>query len=86
LERTHPTYLSLPEQWEEQVQAIQSLTVGQAFIRLPDDRVKRVRTPQLPRIQPDLAALEGDQSRIPHDLVSALSPSRGSPRASSTFF
>jgi hypothetical protein len=56
--RTHPTYLSLPEQWEKQVQAIQSLTVGQAFIRLPDDRVQRVKTPQLPRIQPDQAALE----------------------------
>jgi TraM recognition site of TraD and TraG len=56
-ERTHPTYLSLPEQWEKQVQALQTLKVGQAFIRLPDDRLKRVQTPTLPRIKPGLAVL-----------------------------
>jgi hypothetical protein len=49
-ERSHPSYLSLPEQWEKQVQAIQSLGVGQAFIRLPDDSVHTVRTASLPAI------------------------------------
>src|SRR5512146_2390191 len=39
VERTHPTYFSLGEQWEAHVQAIQALKTGQAFLRLPDDRV-----------------------------------------------
>src|SRR4051794_4995264 len=46
-ERSHPSYLSLPEQWEKQVQAIQRLGVGQAFIRLPDDSVHTVHTKAL---------------------------------------
>src|SRR5215218_6450783 len=49
-ERSHPSYLSLPEQWEKQVQAIQRLSVGQAFIRLPDDSVHTVRTATLPPV------------------------------------
>jgi len=51
IERTHPTYLSLPEQWERQVQAIQRLRTGEAVIRLADDSVHKVRTPPLPAIQ-----------------------------------
>src|SRR3954451_606472 len=47
-ERSHPSYLSLPEQWEHQVQAIQRLGVGEAFIRLMDDSVHKLRTPTLP--------------------------------------
>ncbi len=50
VERTHPTYLSLPEQWERQVQAIQRLKVGEAFIRLADDSVHKVTTPALPTL------------------------------------
>ncbi|MGW8600794.1 type IV secretory system conjugative DNA transfer family protein [Streptomyces sp. NPDC055893] len=46
--RTHPSYYPLPEQWEHQTQEIQQLDVGEAFIRLPDDRLQRVRTPLLP--------------------------------------
>lgn len=46
-ERTHPAYLSLPEQWEHHVQAIQRLKVGEAFIRLPDDSIHKVRTTAL---------------------------------------
>jgi hypothetical protein len=46
-ERSHPSYLSLPEQWEKQIQAIQRLGVGQAFIRLPDDSVHTVHTASL---------------------------------------
>src|SRR5512144_2028634 len=48
--RTHPTFFPLLEQWERHTQAIQTLKVGQAFIRLPDDSVHRVHTPTLPRI------------------------------------
>jgi hypothetical protein len=47
-ERSHPTYMSLPEQWEKQVQAIQRLRIGEAFVRLADDSVHRVRTRTLP--------------------------------------
>jgi hypothetical protein len=55
--RTHPTFYPLPEQWEHQTQEIQQLDVGEAFIRLPDDRLQRVRTPRLPEL-----------SAIPHAL------------------
>src|SRR5512135_2566424 len=50
VERTHPTFFPLLEQWERHTQAIQTLRTGQAFIRLPDDSVHRVHTPTLPRI------------------------------------
>lgn len=49
-ERTHPTYYALQEQWERQVQSIQQLRVGQAFIRLPNDEVRKVTTPTLPNL------------------------------------
>jgi hypothetical protein len=49
-ERSHPAYMSLPEQWEKQVQAIQRLKVGEAFVRLADDSIHKVRTRTLPRI------------------------------------
>src|SRR5512135_3539121 len=49
-ERTHPTYLSLNEQWEKQVQALQHLRTGQAIIRLPDDSVHKITTRTLPRV------------------------------------
>jgi hypothetical protein len=42
--------MSLPEQWEKQVQAIQRLKVGEAFVRLADDTVHKIRTRTLPRI------------------------------------
>jgi Type IV secretion-system coupling protein DNA-binding domain len=49
-ERSHPAYLTLPEQWEKQVQAIQRLGIGHAFIRLPDDSVHTVKTASLPAV------------------------------------
>src|SRR5215217_8374035 len=49
-ERSHPTYMSLPEQWEKQVQAIQRLRVGEAFVRLADDSVHKLWTRTLPGI------------------------------------
>src|SRR5512144_1572236 len=50
VERTHPTFFPLLEQWEQHAQAIQTLGVGEAFIRLPDDSVRRVKTPTLPAV------------------------------------
>ncbi|MEE4595776.1 DUF87 domain-containing protein [Streptomyces sp. DSM 41524] len=47
--RTHPAYYALQEQWERIVQSIQQLGVGEAYIRLPDDRVKKLKTPRLPQ-------------------------------------
>src|SRR4051794_30443371 len=49
-ERSHPAYLTFPEQWEKQIQAIQRLGIGQAFIRLPDDSVHTVHTISLPPV------------------------------------
>src|SRR5215212_1648488 len=49
-ERSHPAYMSLAEQWEKQVQAIQRLGIGQALIRLPDDSVHTLRTESLPKV------------------------------------
>jgi hypothetical protein len=57
-ERSHPAYLSLPEQWEKQVQAIQRLGIGQAFIRLPDDSVHTVKTAALPQVTVPKEAVE----------------------------
>jgi hypothetical protein len=50
VERTHPTFFPLLEQWEQHAQAIQTLRVGEAFVRLPNDSVRRVRTPTLPSV------------------------------------
>src|SRR3954453_10403673 len=36
-ERTHPTFFPLMEQWETQVQEIQTLTTGEALVRMPTD-------------------------------------------------
>ncbi|MGW2954820.1 type IV secretory system conjugative DNA transfer family protein [Streptomyces eurythermus] len=60
-ERTHPAYYPLQEQWERHVQSIQQLRVGEAYIRLPDDQVHKVRTPRLPELDVfprDLAEVE----------------------------
>src|SRR5512147_2143247 len=48
--RTHPTYLSLNEQWEKQVQALQRLRTGQAVLRLSDDSVHTICTRTLPAV------------------------------------
>jgi hypothetical protein len=56
-ERTHPAYSSLAEQWERQVQAIQRLGIGEAFIRLADDSVHQVRTSTLPPLGSGLEQL-----------------------------
>src|SRR5512142_1571702 len=59
VERTHPTFFPLLEQWERHTQAIQTLKVGQAFLRLPDDSVHRVTTPTLPAVTVSSEQLTG---------------------------
>src|SRR4051794_13600433 len=49
-ERSHPAYLPLQEQWEKQIQDIQRLRIGEAFVRLADDSVHKVRTRTLPSV------------------------------------
>ncbi|MFG3228234.1 type IV secretory system conjugative DNA transfer family protein [Kitasatospora sp. NPDC048194] len=62
-ERTHPAYRPLQEQWERQVQWVQQLHTGQAYVRLPDDTVQKVRTPTLPHLDvnpAEVTAVEDD--------------------------
>src|SRR4051812_18769355 len=56
-ERSHPAYSSLPEQWEKQIQDIQRLRIGEAFVRLSDDSIHKVRTRTLPRVAASAARL-----------------------------
>lgn len=56
--RTHPTYFPLIEQWERYIQQIQFLRQGHAFVRLPNDSVRRIRTRKLPRLQVSRGELE----------------------------
>ncbi|MCX4956879.1 hypothetical protein [Streptomyces virginiae] len=61
-DRTHPAYYPLQAQWERQVQSIQQLRVGEAFVRLPSDEVRKVKTPTLPHlIEPPHALAEVEQ-------------------------
>lgn len=46
--RTHPSYAPLQEQWERIIQEIQYLKTGHAFVRLPNDTVKKIKTNKLP--------------------------------------
>jgi hypothetical protein len=62
-ERTHPSYFSLPEQWEYHVQQIQNLGVGEAIIRLMDDSVHKLKIPRLPPLtvsKPQLQAVRDE--------------------------
>src|SRR4051794_33990630 len=79
-ERTHPSYLSLPEQWEHQVQAIQRLGIGEAFIRLMDDSVHKLRTPTLPPLTVTRPQLQPVRDRyLAKYFVPAVVPSPQSP-------
>jgi Type IV secretion-system coupling protein DNA-binding domain len=94
-ERTHPSYLSLAEQWEYYVQQIQHLRVGEAFFRLMDDSVHKLRTQQLPALKVASRQLRGvrqkylDQyfssaqtSPLPRSVVSPGLPLTRRPRIS----
>ncbi|MEU1286692.1 DUF87 domain-containing protein [Kitasatospora sp. NPDC005856] len=65
-ERTHPTYYPLQEQWERQVQSVQQLQVGEAYIRLPNDQVRKVRTPTLPGLNVSPATVAGVEDYYLH--------------------
>src|SRR3954452_20118145 len=56
-ERSHPAYLPLQEQWEKQIQDIQRLRIGEAFVRLADDSVHMIRTRTLPQVAASAARL-----------------------------
>jgi len=56
--RTHPAYFPLQEQWEKYIQEIQFLEVGHAFVRLPNDSVRKIHTPTLPTLRIPKGALE----------------------------
>src|SRR4051794_10313315 len=62
-ERSHPSYLSLNEQWEKQIQAIQRLKIGEAFVRLSDDSVHKVKTRTLPTIARSVGRIVQDVRR-----------------------
>lgn len=50
VDRTHPTFMPLAEQWEKGVQALQRLKTGEAYVRLADDSVHKIHTPKLPKV------------------------------------
>src|SRR5512135_1982226 len=66
VERTHPTFFPLLEQWEQHTQAIQALRVGQAFIRMRDDTVRRGRTPSPPNVSVPPERLQAVQQHYLH--------------------
>jgi hypothetical protein len=46
--RSHPSYAPMQEQWERIIQQIQYLKTGHAFVRLPNDSVRKIKTNKLP--------------------------------------
>jgi hypothetical protein len=48
LDRSHPVYYNLPEQWESWIQAITDLQRQEAFVKLPAGQVTKLRTPAMP--------------------------------------
>jgi hypothetical protein len=60
LRRTHPTFYSLPEQWENTTQTLTDLPNQQALVRLPNGRVERIRTFHFP----DVAIEETEREAI----------------------
>ena len=59
-ERSHPVFFSLPEQWEQWVQAFAGLDAQQAYVRQPTGRVTRIKTlpfPDPPVVAAELAAV-----------------------------
>jgi hypothetical protein len=65
-QRTHPTYFPLQEQWERYIQQIQFLKPGHAFVRLPNDSVRKIRTRTLPRLRLSPGALESVKEEYMH--------------------
>lgn len=88
-ERSHPVFFSLPEQWEQWVQAFVGLRAQHAYVRQPTGRVTRIRT--LPFPDPSVAMDELDRvaaeylrryfrpAPSPHDAYQPESPLRREP-------
>ncbi len=63
---SHPAYFPLQEQWEKYIQQIQFLEPGHAFVRLPNDAIRKIRTRTLPRLTvplEELAAVKDEYLR-----------------------
>jgi hypothetical protein len=63
VDRTHPLFYSLPEQWERVVQQIQDLKPREALIKPPSARVTQVRTLAVPDPQVASATVAAVQAR-----------------------
>src|SRR5664280_2410424 len=83
--RTHPTFYPLIEQWEKHTQAIQRLRIGEAFIRLPDDTVHKVKTPTLPSVTVPLVKLREVKDHYLHKFFRPM-PSLSSRPANGSLF
>lgn len=65
-ERMHPSYFPLQEQWERHIQQIQFLKEGHAFVRLPNDAVKKIKTRTLPVLRLPRETLEEVKNEYIH--------------------
>ena len=95
-ERTHPVFYSLPEQWEQQVQALQDLPARQAFVRIPDPagkgaHIHRITTKPVPDplvAEDELAMVEAHYLetyfRPQAEVEQALAPLRATTTPAST--
>jgi hypothetical protein len=63
LERTHPLYFQLPEHWEQRIQDIKRLKVGEFFFRKPDGTVAFLKSLPMhrPVLDPDKLAQVEDE-------------------------
>ncbi len=58
VEKTHPLFYSLPEQWEAWVRGIQDLRPREAFLRRPNGKVAKMRTLSVPEPKVNPARLQ----------------------------
>ncbi len=58
VEKTHPVFYSLLEQWEGWVQAIQDLRPREAFVRRPNGKVAKIKTLSMPDPRVDRGRLQ----------------------------
>jgi hypothetical protein len=58
LDKSHPLFYSLPEQWEAWVQAITDLKKREAFVKRPNGQVAKIQTLSIPdaKVHPTLLA------------------------------
>lgn len=63
IKRTHPTFYSLPEQWERWTQDVVSLKKRYAFVKHPDGRVIKVQSLAVPDPRVDEARVAAIEER-----------------------